>query len=154
MIGEWIEYDAEESTDYITVDRWGKDHWSLLAYIETREVDHKGILDGDHMRCNQRLHREMVGRVSVARGHDGSEKYPTRTKDGDVPNHDDWSCLEDIVAAGLAQAWLQEKYHNVIIGSHIAKIKLTDAGRELAEQVRRHKANGGNYGNFEMMVTA
>ena len=40
----------------ITVDEFGKDHWSLFAYIETRCVDHKGVLDLAHMRTkNSRL---------------------------------------------------------------------------------------------------
>ena len=36
----------------IKIKDWGKDHWSLLAYIECRCVDHKGILDKNHLRIS------------------------------------------------------------------------------------------------------
>ena len=35
----------------ISIKDFGKDHWSLLAYVEYRAVNHKGFLDIKHLRC-------------------------------------------------------------------------------------------------------
>ena len=34
----------------ITIEQFGKDHWSLLLYIETRIYNYGGVLDLYHMR--------------------------------------------------------------------------------------------------------
>lgn len=137
------------SDNFIPMEKWGKDHWSMLAYIEAREVDYKGVLNGDHMRCNSRLHRTLVGRVSVARKIIFTHEYPTILKGGEVQhNHDDWSCIEDMAHIGLVTAETA-KTRDLIFGSHEARVKLTQRGRVLANQLREHKANGGNFSNFE-----
>jgi len=144
----WNPYEVGDTEAYIAMERWGKDHWSLLAYVETRAVDHQGILNGDHMRTNLRLHREMQGDVQYRRGM-GSSEHSTRLKSEYIDNHDDWSCLEDLIAAGLITAETAQIYFNRMFANTIARIKLTEKGQVMAEQLRRHKTNGDNFSNFE-----
>jgi hypothetical protein len=95
---------------------FGTDHWSTFAYVETRAVDYNGLLDHDRMRCHAGRHPVMLQakrRVSGASA-DGS-RYPTRIKASatpdahgrygvtKVPDHDDYDCLDDLIAAGLLQ---------------------------------------------------
>lgn len=71
------------SEGFIPMDKWGKDHWSTLAYVETRIVDHHGKLKEPNMR-----------------GRD--PKYPTRLNDGtEVHMHSDYDCVEDMIFAGV-----------------------------------------------------
>jgi hypothetical protein len=88
---------------------FGKDHWSTFAYVETRCVDYKGVLDGDHMRCHGARHPMLAGagrRAGVIGGADGAP-YPTRLKragDGspvELSDHDDYDCIDDLIACGL-----------------------------------------------------
>lgn len=142
---EWEKY--EPSGEYIPVEAWGKDHWSTLAYLETRCVDHDGKINNKQMRCNSRLHR------GFAHSAEGSD-YPTRLKDGSrVERHDDWSCLEDMIAAGIFDAWHGIAYHHIQLGHMAAKVKLTTLGAALAGQLRSHKATGGNFANFVPNLT-
>jgi hypothetical protein len=98
--------------------RWGKDHWTTFAYIETRWVDYRGMLEHDHMRCDRQRHPVFYSakRRTIAFGSnvDGA-RYPTRLKtdpagaDGrwgsvDLPGHDDYDCLGDAIREGLVQA--------------------------------------------------
>lgn len=70
--------------------------------------------------------------------HDSSE-YPTRLNNGNISNHDDWDCLEDAIREEL----LEE------IGKGKTKsYKLTSFGMIVAGQLRTHKMNGGNFGDF------
>lgn len=108
---EWV----PTSVPPVPMSRWGKDHWSTFAYVETRIVDHRGRLDHDHMRTHARRHPMMIAakrRVSLG-SRDGS-RYPTRLKRalplGQVtgepqpvllPDHDDYDCIDDAIAAGL-----------------------------------------------------
>ena len=96
---------------------FGTDHWSTFAYVETRAVDHKGLLDHDHMRCHAGRHPVMLHakrRVSGASA--DASRYPTRIKASatpdahgrygvtEVPDHDDYDCLDDLIAAGLLES--------------------------------------------------
>jgi len=114
---------------------WGRDHWSTFGYIEIRIVDFKGIPDNHHMRCDPKLHPLLA--------HEGSSgrTYPTRLREGEVPNHDDWSCLEDAEAVGLL----------INTGTSLNRVyKLTDEGHHVAAALRRHKANGGSFATFTL----
>jgi len=118
----------------IPMSQWGKDHWSTFAYIETRITDHKGVPNKQHMRCDPKLH--------PAHAHEGSHMgppAPTRLRDGELPNHDDWSCLEDAEAAGLLT--------NNGTGMFPVYV-LTDKGGEVTDALRKHKRQGGSFGNF------
>lgn len=76
----------------VPMERWGKDHWSTFGYVETRCVDHDGMLAGN-------------GSIDPhLRGHDGPSAgwdYPTRLPDGELVGHDDIDCIVDAMIAGL-----------------------------------------------------
>ena len=131
----WSEY-KPEGNDYIPIDQWGQDHWSTFAYLETRAVDDRGLIDNRKMRCNPRLHREFAhGGGYTGMLCDGS-KYPTRLKDGEIDRHDDWSCLEDMVAAGLIVAQWRVVHHGAVFGNSQAKVAFTAAGEAMAPDFR------------------
>lgn len=70
--------------DPVPVEKFGKDHWSTFAYIETRCVDYKGVPDRDHMRCDVDRHPGLVNRGSGG----SNQKYPTILKGARLENHD------------------------------------------------------------------
>lgn len=105
------------SAEPVPVARWGKDHWTTFAYVETRWVDHRGMLGHDQMRCDRHRHPVFYAakRRTTAFGSDvDGARYPTRLKtlspgaDGRwgvaaLPGHDDYDCLDDVIRAGLVQ---------------------------------------------------
>ena len=100
-------------------EKFGKDHWSTFAYVETRCVDHGGVLHHPHMRDDP--------------------KYPTKLRGGELANnHSDYDCLDDLEAAGLL-TW------SITVG---AKVVLTSLGWEVASKLRQFKAGGGNFADF------
>lgn len=122
----------------VPIAQFGRDHWSLFAYVECRVVDHGGVLDRTHLRCDPRLH--------PAHAHEGSRQggpYPTRLVDGLTRgDHDDWDCLDDLEAAGL-------------ISSHGTGVnpwfRLTRKGLRMAALLRAHKAKGGQFAEFRFV---
>lgn len=150
----WFDYQAEG--DYVPMEQWGHDHWSTLAYLESRAVDHAGFIDNRHMRTDPRLHSSLIGlmpigNVRVALNKDG-KTYPTRLKGGkDLDRHDDWSCLEDMSAAGLVKIQFRQTNTN-IAGNSQARIKLTHLGWKVSAALREHRANGGHWRDFEYTV--
>lgn len=125
-------------SNHIPMARWGKDHWSLLAYVETVCVDKHGEIDLQRMRCDADRHPQYV----YLRGFGDelhSEKYPTLLRDGELPDHDDWDCLDDLENAGLVE--------NVGFTMR-PKYAMTDRGHEIAAALRKHKATGGQYAKF------
>lgn len=134
----------------VPMEKWGKDHWSTLAYAETRVVDHAGVLDNRHMRCNARLHRELAN-VSAMSGIIDGGAYPTRLRDGTtIAPHDDWSCLEDAETAGLitSTSRIIQRRKGRAFGFAEAVIKLTPLGIGVCAALRAHKANGGTFAAF------
>lgn len=120
----------------IPMKKWGVDHWSTLAYIETRIVDRQGIPGIAQMRCNEKLHPQFV-HCDVS-----GKEYPTRLSDGSnhPEPHDDWSCLDDAEAAGIINN----------IGSGLNRIyRLTTFGMTVCNELRNHKASGGKFSNFK-----
>ena len=123
----------------VEVARFGKDHWSALAYVECCAVDNKGMLDNRRMRCDADRHpgliNPMLDSVQV------HNKYPTFLAGGEeLPDHDDWDCLDDLEAAGFIEQ-RGTGIHPVIV--------MTDLGREVVTAIRKHKATqDGNFSNF------
>lgn len=133
---------------YLTIDDFGKDHWSLLAYIKTRCVDYKGVLDIKHMRTKNPA---LTPANSIFGPQAWKPEYGTRlsgywNKDGSInpkrrlDNHDDHDCQEDFERLGLIE--------NIGTGLNPA-VKLTEQGLELAAQVDAYKANGGVFAHFK-----
>lgn len=122
----------------ITMDKFGKDHWSMLGYAECRIVDNRGIPDRRHMRCNPKRHPQFA-HISWDKG-DAKERYATRLKNNVlVPYHDDWDCVEDLVSEGLLKD----------LGTGINPYwELTDKGKIVAAALRKHKAEGGMFATF------
>jgi hypothetical protein len=107
---------ADTSRTLVPMTLFGTDHWSTFAYVETRAVEHKGLLDHDHMRCHAGRHPVMLhAKRRVSAGSADGSRYPTRIKasatpgaDGrygvtEVPDHDDYDCLDDLIAGRPAR---------------------------------------------------
>jgi hypothetical protein len=135
----------------ITIEDFGKDHWSLFAYVETRCVDNAGSLDKAHLRIKNEECKAGDSRMFTPRG--WKQEWGTRLSgfflDGDkrdktrqLPDHDDLDCLEDLEDAGLIK--------NIGSGMFPAE-KLTKHGREIASKLREHKAEGKNYCDFKII---
>jgi len=134
----------------VPIASWGRDHWSLLAYIECRCVDHRGVVDQRHLRVDPKVHSGRIDARNYAQGHvpgtgaapQKRKKYPTKLKDDvEKPNHDDWSCIEDMEAGGLLE-WNGTGMNPVF--------KLTTLGKIIAASLRSHKMDGGAFANFEV----
>jgi len=119
------------SACFVPIEAFGKDHWSTFAYIETVVVDHRGYPDRRRMRCDATLHPGLA--------HLSGACPPTRIKDGQISSHDDWSCADDLEAAGLVK-------HGGT-GMH-PRFALTPYGKTVAAMLRVHKASGGRYADF------
>jgi hypothetical protein len=148
----------------VTIEEFGKDHWSLLAYVETCVVDKKGghsvpmvgEIDRDKIRCNGDRRSHLFGpRVAMAackwKGEWGSRLKGYFEKNEDrlrLPTHDDWDCMEDMEREGLLEIM------SVVNGFII----ITSKGLEICKHLREHKARGGNFAGFnykpEMAVVA
>ena len=142
--------------DRVPMARWGRDHWSTLAYLETRIVDHRGRIAHDHMRCHARRHPLMHAakrRVLSVSG-DGSA-YPTRLRDGELADHDDYDCLDDMIAVGFVTVTMPPAPRGTLVTGFVeselmtrATYALTAAGVHICAQLRTHKGRGGNWRDF------
>lgn len=137
----------------VTVKDFGKDHWSLLAYIETRVIDFNvapnvGELDREHLSCNEKKHPMLIGYRTSGLG--WNPKYGTKlkgywNKDTTVnPNrqlgdHDDWDSLQELEDAGMIEVQSQVN----------GFVKLTELGYKVCAKLREHKGRGGMFANFE-----
>lgn len=138
----------------ISVNKFGKDHWSVFAYLETLCVEAKddlGRIQGNRMRCNTETHPMLSGGIKW------SDNYSTRLKgffDFEDKNdhqkavdaglkingHDDWDCLDDLVDSGLMDyASLANRV-----------VMITALGSKVAGLLRQHKSSGGSFGTFEL----
>lgn len=144
----------------VPVSKYGKDHWSMLAYVETCCVDGRngvGILNNTRVRCNGATHP-----LHDANSHSSSWKpeYSTRLfgffdfpDRGDtakavaaglqVLGHDDWDCLNDLEAAGYIEVISESNGH----------VRMTKEGSRVNGLLREHKAGGGMYANFVLNKT-
>lgn len=110
----------------VPIDKFGRDHWSTLLYIESCAVDRGGQLDDRKMRT------KVYGK---------EWKYGTILNDGTkIEMHDDWDCLTDFRAAGIIK-------NN---STSIKGAELTDFGWHLAHQLRRRRAEGLTDADFRV----
>lgn len=178
---------ADDSRDPIGVELFGKDHWSVFAYIECRIVDNHGVIRHDQMRCSVRRHPVMYAQKRL-NSLDRTIEYPTRVKasatpdtngvypTAEVDNHDDYDCLDDLIAAGLLTVTMpqadpetghfvdrtgkmilnfDEPIHcGFVTGmgeavlAAFATWSLTERGKQVAGQVRAWRGDGGQFQNF------
>jgi hypothetical protein len=126
---------------------FGKDHWSLFAYIETLCVDGKdglGVIDKRRVRCNENTHPLLKTNNGFWQDNYGTRLKGYFTDNGKdesqlLKEHDDWDCLEDIDNAGLVE----------FITLTSGGVTMTEKGFKVADELRKHKANGGVFARFE-----
>lgn len=144
--------------DRVPMERWGRDHWSTLAYLETRIVDYRGKIAHDHMRCHAGRHPLMHAAKRRGRlfGSGDGSQYPTRLRDGELPNHDDYDCIDDMIAAGLVIATMPKAPDRTLVTGFVeaelmtrATYALTDLGLRVTAALRAHKAGGGSWQSFQ-----
>jgi hypothetical protein len=167
------------SAEPIAPQRFGRDHYSTLLYVETCAVDCGGRLDHDRMRCDLDRHPVLAaaGAHSALFGEVDGHANPTRLRSVDgrteeVADHDDYDCLDDLVAAG----WLTVQMPTADAGEDVYRITggivtdgsgapirpsaltgvdeltlgaaaswhLTDTGYTITAAARRHLADGGS----------
>lgn len=130
---------------HIPIEQWGKDHWSLLAYVETRCVDYNGALDLRRMTVNPNLYRrayrlrfEQFGGHVGEKGAQWTGKHITRLASGfEAPaGHCDRAILDDLAGEGL-----------VIIHDEDL-VEMTPLGSRVGGELRAAKAGGINYAEF------
>ena len=134
----------------IEIKQFGKDHWSLLAYVDTRCVDHKEVLDIVHLRTKhpaiattplgQNMWEPEYGtRLKGYWKEDGTKDESKKLLD-----HDDHDCLDDLEKAGLLTD----------VGTMINPFAaLTKEGWRIATLLRQHKAAGGQFADFDVPIT-
>jgi len=124
----------------IPVEMWGKDHWSLLAYIETCCVDQNGHFELTRIRVNPYTHPMLaVGKLSARKW---ASNYNTVLNDGsDIPNHDDIDCLHDLEDVGMI-------YIKSFVNGFAA---LSPLGIVISAQLRAHNIVGNNYKDFKVI---
>ena len=128
----------------IGVNQFGKDHWSLLVYVEYRAVNRKGVLDLKHMRIkNPALLNGMIPQTWKPEW--GTRLYGYWNKNGSVnpkltlPDHDDYDCLDDLENAGLVKSF----------GTGVnPAFLLTKKGAEICSLLALHKQEGKPYADF------
>ena len=142
---------------FIPMAHWGRDHWTTLAYMDHVMTDCAGFEVGldPRMRSNRHNYRIMFPRAARRPARLGQTaaaqalaiamkpEHTSRLSGGAVStNHDDWSCIQDMAAAGL----LTVDPSGVEPGE---VLHWSDAGRALAAELRAHKAAGGNCSVFQ-----
>lgn len=143
----------------VPVALFGKDHWSLLAYIETVCVDGKGsvgALTKSRLRCNEHTHPLLAVNADVTAW---KAEYSTRlagffefsdradaakaVEAGlQVLGHDDWDCLDDLAAAGYLE----------ILSMVNGFVRMRPLGQVTAALLRDFKAKGGQFAHFSIPV--
>ena len=129
----------------VAVDQFGKEHWSLLDYVQScckNGTKGLGTLDLRKLRTNENTHPLLA-----VNGTRWQPTWGTRLqgyfKENDpalrLDNHDDWDCLDDLEAAGFVEVL------TMVNGG----VKMTSAGNEVAGRLSTFKANGGYYANFD-----
>jgi hypothetical protein len=137
----WSEYPSwrEERVDRIPMDQWGQDHWFVFNLLITSINEMDGVIDNRKMRCDSRIHREFAHQESFL-----MVPIPTVLRDGTrVLWHDDWSCLEDMLAIALFRAFWRLKTPEAVFGSHEVRVQLLPLGEEYSILLQQHRESGG-----------
>jgi len=147
--------------DFIPMEVWGRDHWSLLGYINHHMVDvacfHVGF--DPHMRQNRynymgllnschnpkrsgwnKRSKDVQSQISMVM----KSEHGSRLNNGEyIPNHDDWCCVQDMADAGL----FKNKKADDIQPKN--KLMFSEKGNEIVNQLLIHKRNGGSFADFK-----
>ncbi len=129
----------------IKVNQFGKDHWSLLAYVEYRIMNHQGRLDLIQLRVKNPAIQQNITGTNLWKPEYGSRLHGYWNKDGSVNpklkilDHDDFDCLDDLEDEGLIKSFgtgLNPAY------------KLTKKGAKIMSALTLHKQEGKNFAEF------
>jgi hypothetical protein len=114
------------------------------------------------MRCHGDRHPAMLlakRRANIFGCGDG-RAYPTRLRDGEAEHHDDYDCLDDMIAEGLVTVTMPQPPAGTLITGLVeaelmtrATYALTDVGRRIAAALREHKGAGHGWGTFDPEAT-
>lgn len=137
----------------VSIKDFGKDHWSLLAYVEYRAINHKGVLAIEHLRCKNlaiattrlgqnfwkpeygtRLKGYFLNPLEIK-----GKKVKVVNSEYLLTNHDDFDCLDDLEKAGLL------KNVGTMINPYA---ELTVKGQRVVALLNVHKQGGGQFSNF------
>jgi hypothetical protein len=177
-----VEWQMRLARQAVPMRRWGKDHWSLFGFVETREVDHHGLINWKRVVVSAR-NWPMLYALSgfLPNGQDAADRYGLRLKgaDGGVERVLDLcevDALMDLVDEGLVtitmpqpdkdgdyflkpngrplmgEEYVSPKFVTAMAEWELMKwasFRLTPKGREVADQLRGHKAAGGTWFSFE-----
>jgi hypothetical protein len=136
----------------VKVSNFGRDHWSLLAYMESLCVDSLkngvGEIDKRRMRANEKRH--PLHAVNIKHGIGPWQKcFGTRVagywdsmgkpvKKRQVAGHDDWDCLNDLEAADFLE----------VLSEANGFVVMSEKGMKVAAELRAYKAKGGMFSGF------
>jgi hypothetical protein len=145
--------------DPIPMAMWGKNHWSILAYIESVMIECAGFEVGFDARMTQNRHNFRVlamdapkpkrpgSYISPERSQVMKLEYSTKLNNGQqVTGHDDWCCIQDMGSAGLISVEGNDDAPSLFLPGHI--MHLTPEGQKICAALRVHKQAGGMFGNF------
>ena len=127
-----------------SIKQFGKDHWSLLVYVEYRVLNNKGVLDMKHLRIKNPAITN--GLIPIAwKPEWGTRLYGYWNEDKStnpelrLPDHDDYDCLDDLEGAGLVESF----------GTGInPAFLLTKKGAKVCSFLVLHKQEGKHYADF------
>ena len=131
--------DTAATLDPVPIDRFGHDHWKLLAYVDSYAA-REGGLDRRRLRCNPQRHPRLAS-IHTPRNwnpHHGTRLKPDEEGEQQLPEHDDWDCLHDLEAAGLVE----------ILSLTNGYARLTPEGRRAYGQMVHFQLRGGALHHF------
>lgn len=135
---------GNDEADYISPKEWGRDHYSTLLFVKHCIENEDGKIDNERMRCNPRIHRQLLGKAQFDFGIP-VEEYPTRLKDGKIKEkHDDFSCLEDMVRFGIIEAKENHINDNPFCNCVII-VSFTEKGAKYSHALEVLKKRGLNF---------
>ena len=150
---------AKENTH---ADKFGKDHWALMAYVENCCINGRngfGELDRRRLRCNPNANHMLAGvfstdtqwRLNFSTRLAGFFEFADRSDPEkaisaglQLRGHDDWDCLKDLEAAGYIE----------VLSLVNGFVKMTVTGCDVAAKLRAHKAHGGQFAGFRLDALA
>lgn len=146
---------------HVPLEQWGKDHWSTLAYVEVRIVEHDGWIDQRHMRGRDERYptraRHMAPSAAQALRTAGQPVELTRL----IAGHGDWDCVADFYAEALVD--VAGDVPDKTLGGRVlarlnaerrARLTFTSRGAVIAGALRAHKIAGGTFASFELPSAA
>ena len=138
------------------VDQFGRDHWSLLAYLDvccSKGMAGIGQIDRAKLRAHPDRHPLLAhladwndnwGTRLFGLGKDiGVEDPAVSHASGlKLAQHDDWDCIDDLEEAGYIETFTRANF----------AVQLTKEGLQAARDLRAHKSAGGQFSNFQREV--